>query len=85
MSNPYRLHCFAQSGNAYKVALMLQALAQPWTPVHMPFGDFAKGVQRSDDWRTDVNAMGERTDTMYNPIKSGALFEGMFDRRGRAL
>ncbi len=55
----YKLHGFAQSGNAYKVALLLQALRQPWTPVHMPFSEFASGVQRSDAWRQDVNAMGE--------------------------
>jgi glutathione S-transferase len=55
----YKLHCFAQSGNAYKVALLLQALRQPWTPVHLPFADFAGGVPRSDAWRQDVNAMGE--------------------------
>jgi glutathione S-transferase len=55
----YKLHCFAQSGNAYKVALLLQALRQPWTPVHLPFADFAAGVPRSDAWRQDVNAMGE--------------------------
>jgi glutathione S-transferase len=55
----YKLHCFAQSGNAYKVALLLQALRQPWTPVHLPFADFAGGKVRSDDWRSGVNAMGE--------------------------
>jgi len=55
----YQLHGFAQSGNTYKVALLLQALRQPWAPVHMPFAEFAKGVQRSDDWRQNVNAMGE--------------------------
>jgi glutathione S-transferase len=55
----YKLHCFAQSGNAYKVALLLQALRQPWVPAHLPFEDFAAGIQRSDSWRQDVNAMGE--------------------------
>lgn len=55
----YKLHCFAQSGNAYKVALLLQALRQPWTPIHLPFADFTGGKVRSDDWRQDVNAMGE--------------------------
>ena len=44
----YKLHAFAQSGNAYKVAVLLQALRQPWTAVHMPFADFASGVPRSD-------------------------------------
>jgi glutathione S-transferase len=55
----YKLHAFAQSGNTYKVALLLQALRQPWTPIHLPFEDFAKGIQRSDTWRQDVNPMGE--------------------------
>jgi glutathione S-transferase len=55
----YRLHCFAQSGNAYKVALLLQALKLPWTPVHVPFADFAAGLTRTDAWRAANNAMGE--------------------------
>ena len=55
----YKLHAFAQSGNTYKVALLLQALGQPWTPLHLPFEEFAKGIQRSDTWRQDVNPMGE--------------------------
>ena len=54
-----KLHAFAQSGNTYKVALLLQALKQPWTPIHLPFEEFAKGIQRSDTWRQDVNPMGE--------------------------
>src|SRR6478735_2757217 len=55
----YKLHAFAQSGNTYKVALLLQALRVPWTAVHLPFEEFAKGIQRSDSWRQDVNPMGE--------------------------
>lgn len=55
----YKLHAFAQSGNTYKVAVLLQALRQPWTPLHLPFEEFAKGIQRSDAWRQDVNPMGE--------------------------
>jgi|SRR5436190_4876349 len=55
----YKLHAFAQSGNTYKVALLLQALRLPWTAIHLPFEEFAKGIQRSDAWRQDVNPMGE--------------------------
>jgi glutathione S-transferase len=55
----YTLHGFSQSGNTYKVALLLQALGQPWTAVHMPISDFTAGLQRSDSWRQDLNAMGE--------------------------
>jgi len=55
----YVLHAFSQSGNCYKVALLLQALGQPWKAVHMPFSDFAGGVPRSDKWRQEQNPMGE--------------------------
>lgn len=55
----YKLHAFAQSGNAYKVALLLQALKQGWSPVHLPFSEFIGGIPRSESWRQDVNAMGE--------------------------
>ncbi|MDF3021600.1 MAG: glutathione S-transferase [Steroidobacteraceae bacterium] len=55
----YKLHAFAQSGNAYKVALLLQALKLSWSPVHLPFSEFAGGIQRSESWRQDVNVMGE--------------------------
>lgn len=55
----YKLHCFAQSGNSYKVALLLQALQQPWTPVHVPFTDFANGLVRTQAWRDEHNVMGE--------------------------
>ncbi|HTU64357.1 MAG TPA: glutathione S-transferase family protein [Steroidobacteraceae bacterium] len=55
----YKLHSFAQSGNCYKVTLLLQALGVKWENVHMPFADFAKGVPKSDAWRGAENPMGE--------------------------
>ena len=55
----YKLHCFAQSGNCYKVALLLQALQQPWAPLHVPFSEFLSGRVRDQDWRDSQNIMGE--------------------------
>lgn len=52
----YRLHCFGQSGNAYKVALYLELAGVSWEPV---FLDFMNGATRDPDWRNSVNAMGE--------------------------
>lgn len=52
----YRLHCFAQSGNAYKVALMLALGGLSWEPVLVRFFD---GQTRDAGWRGEVNAMGE--------------------------
>jgi glutathione S-transferase len=53
----YQLHCFAQSGNAYRAALMLNLIGADWQPVFVDF--FGKGVQRSPEWRDSVNEMGE--------------------------
>jgi len=55
----YRLHGFCQSGNTYKVALLLQVLGQPWEPVPMGFGEFAGGLTRDETWRQTHNEMGE--------------------------
>lgn len=55
----YKLHGFSQSGNSYKVALLLQALQQPWTAHHVPLADFAAGLTRSEPWRQAENEMGE--------------------------
>jgi glutathione S-transferase len=52
----YSLHCFAESGNAYKVALMLELTGQDWAPV---FVDFFHGQTRGQDWRDAVNEQGE--------------------------
>jgi glutathione S-transferase len=51
----YTLHCFAQSGNAYKAALMLNLCGADWTP---RFVDFFGGETRTDAYRR-VNVMGE--------------------------
>jgi glutathione S-transferase len=55
MSN-YRLHYFPESGNSYKLALMLTLCGQAFEPV---WTDFGGGVTRTAEWRRDVNPMGE--------------------------
>jgi glutathione S-transferase len=52
----YRLHYFPESGNSYKLALMLTLCGRRFEPV---WTDFAGGVTRSAEWRKTVNAMGE--------------------------
>jgi glutathione S-transferase len=52
----YKLHCFCQSGNSYKVALYLACAGLDWEPV---FVDFFKGATRDPEWRASVNQMGE--------------------------
>lgn len=53
----YTLHCFAQSGNAYRVALMLNLIGADWQPQFVDF--FGKGLPRTPEWREGVNEMGE--------------------------
>ena len=52
----YTLYCFAQSGNAYKAALMLNLCGAKWTP---RFVDFFNGETRTPEYRSKVNEMGE--------------------------
>ena len=52
----YRLHYFPESGNSYKLALMLTLCGQTFEPV---WTDFGGGVTRTTEWRRAVNEMGE--------------------------
>jgi glutathione S-transferase len=52
----YRLHYFPESGNSYKLALMLTLCGRRFEPV---WTDFGGGVTRTPEWRRDVNEMGE--------------------------
>jgi glutathione S-transferase len=52
----YRLHYFPESGNSYKLALMLTLCGQTFEPV---WTDFGGGVTRTPEWRGSVNEMGE--------------------------
>ena len=52
----YTLYCFAQSGNAYKAALMLELGGASWEPRWV---DFFNGETRTPAYRTAINEMGE--------------------------
>jgi glutathione S-transferase len=53
----YQLYCFAQSGNAYRAALMLNLIGADWEPIFVDF--FKGGEQRTPKYRAEVNEMGE--------------------------
>jgi glutathione S-transferase len=53
----YQLYCFAQSGNAYRVALMLNLIKADWKPIYVDF--FKGGETRTPKYRAEVNEMGE--------------------------
>lgn len=55
MAAEYTLHCFAQSGHSYKVALMLNLCGASWAP---RFVDYFNGETRTPAYRA-INVMGE--------------------------
>ncbi|SFS15578.1 glutathione S-transferase family protein [Yoonia litorea] len=50
-----KLHCFGESGNAYKAALTLTLAEEPW---EVAFVNFFKGATRTPEYRA-LNVMGE--------------------------
>lgn len=52
----YTLYCFAESGNAYKAALMLELCGLDWQARKV---DFFNGETRTPEYRQAVNEMGE--------------------------
>jgi len=79
----YQLYCFAQSGNAYKAALMLTMIGARWKPIQV---DFFNGETRSADYRQNVNEMGEvpvLVDGARKLSQSGAILTHLSEQSGR--
>ncbi|MEP9355661.1 glutathione S-transferase [Xanthobacter sp. KR7-65] len=82
---PLKLYCFAQSGNAYRVALMLELCALPWEHV---FVDFFNGETRTEAYRREVNEMGEVPVLVDGDVKlsqSGVILDYLAAKCGRFL
>jgi len=80
----FQLYCFAQSGNAYRVALMLNLIGSEWKPVWVDF--FAGGESRTPKFRTEVNEMGEVPVLVHGARKlsqSGVCLTYLADRTGK--
>jgi len=80
----YQLYCFAQSGNAYRAALMLNLIGADWEPVWIDF--FGAGVQRKPDYREGVNEMGEVPVLVHGKKKltqSGVILTYLSDHTGK--
>jgi glutathione S-transferase len=80
----YQLYCFAQSGNAYRAALMLNLIGADWTPTYVDF--FAGGETRTPQYRANVNEMGEVPVLVHGDRKltqSGVILDYLAGRSGQ--
>jgi len=81
----FQLYCFAQSGNAYRAALMLSLLGADWEPIWVDF--FAAGATRKPDYRENVNEMGEVPVLVHGGRKplsqSGVILTYLADLTGK--
>ena len=78
----YRLHCFAQSGNAYKAALMLRLAGADWAP---RFVDYFGGETRTEAYRA-INPMGEIPVLEHGDLRlsqSGVILDYLSERFGQ--
>ncbi len=80
----YQLYCMAQSGNAYRVALMLNLIGADWQPIFVDF--FKGGETRTPKYRAEVNEMGEVPVLVHGAKKlsqSGVCLTYLADRTGK--
>ncbi|MHB8723897.1 MAG: glutathione S-transferase family protein [Casimicrobiaceae bacterium] len=78
----YTLHCFAQSGNAYKAALTLALGNADWEPRYV---DYFGGETRTAAFRT-INVMGEVPVLLHGGrtlSQSGVILEYLAETLGR--
>lgn len=78
----FRLHGFGESGNAYKVALMLELSGADWEVV--PVG-FFQGKTRDPQWRAEHNIQGEVPILEHKGevlTQSGVILEYLADTLG---
>ena len=79
----YRLHCFGESGNSYKAALMLELSGAAWSPIFVPFFE---GATRKPEWREGLNLMGEAPVLVHGSrvlTQSGVILDYLVEQTGK--
>jgi len=79
----YTLYCFAESGNAYKAALMLALCRLDWEPRPV---DYFNGETRTEAYRSEVNEQGEVPVLVHGRLKlsqSGVILDYLAEQARR--
>jgi len=79
----YQLYCFAESGNAYKAALMLELCGLDWS---VEFVDFFKGETKTPEYRKNVNHLGEVPVLVHGSksfTQSGVILNYLSEQTGK--
>lgn len=77
------LHCMAQSGHSFKVALMLELCGADW---ETKWVDFFNGETRSEEFRSALNEMGEVPVLVEGEkilTQSAVIMDYLFERFGK--
>ncbi|MFN3131638.1 MULTISPECIES: glutathione S-transferase family protein [unclassified Roseibium] len=77
------LHCMAQSGHSYKVALMLELCGADW---EASWVDFFNGETRSEEFRSSLNEMGEVPVLVHSDetlTQSAVIMDYLVERFGK--
>lgn len=77
------LHCMAQSGHSYKVALVLELCGADW---ETKWVDFFNGETRSEEFRSALNEMGEVPVLVEGEkilTQSAVIMDYLFERFGK--
>ena len=78
-----QLYCFGESGNSYKVALMLELCGLDWKAISV---DFFNGETRTPEYRKEVNELGEAPVLVDGDLKltqSGVILDYLAERTGK--
>ena len=78
-----KLYCFGESGHSYKARLALELSGLDWEPVKV---DFFAGETRSDEYRQNVNEMGEApvlVDGDFSLTQSSVIQDYISEKTGK--
>jgi glutathione S-transferase len=78
-----KLYCFGESGHSYKAALALELSGLDWEPAKV---DFFAGETRSDEYRQNVNEMGEApvlVDGDFSLTQSSVIQDYVSEKSGK--